>query len=262
MLEPDEKPFADYLRDVDSMLVGVSAQQRNEIRRELLAHLEDVAAEQGSSANDAVFQEQVIADLGASQDLGLAFYEVHHGSHEVAKRVFDLCIVIVFLMVLAPLFLLVAVLIKLDSRGPILYQDRRIGRNGRRFALYKFRSMFVECGKLPPERRVTRVGLVLRKTSLDELPQLFNVLKGEMSVVGPRPAAPGDIRLAIPQWRCVLALRPGLTGPEVCGGVARGDVQKQIEASLHYAGKQSLLYDLRLLGRTLGMLVRPRARFR
>src|SRR5581483_250754 len=92
MLEPDEKPFADYLRDVDSMLVGVSAQQRNEIRRELLAHLEDVAAEQGSSANDAVFQEQVIADLGASQDLGLAFYEVHHGSHEVAKRVFDLCI--------------------------------------------------------------------------------------------------------------------------------------------------------------------------
>lgn len=257
---PENGDFTRYLRDVESMLIGVPTQQRAIIRQELLAHLEDMAAEQGKDATNCTLQEAVIASLGSAHDLGLAFYEVHRRRYEEMKRIFDVSVALLFLAVLSPLLLLISLLIKLDSPGPIFYRDRRIGRNGQRFALYKFRSMVVGCGKLPLERRVTHIGTWLRRTSLDELPQFFNVLRGEMSIVGPRPATPGAAYLTIPQGRCLLALRPGLTGPAVSQHVGGNDAQGQLAAAFSYLEKQSLRYDTTLVLKTLGKLLLPGSR--
>ena len=135
------------------------------------------------------------------------------------KRIFDVVVSFVGLVVLLPVLLVIGLLIKLDSPGPVFFCQERVGQNGRIFKLYKFRSMedgavhrgaglFVD--KNDP--RITRVGRVLRRTSLDELPQLFNVLRGELSLVGPRPALPYQVAKYNQRQRRRLAVRPGVTG--------------------------------------------------
>ena len=135
------------------------------------------------------------------------------------------------LLVLAPLFLMVSVLIKLDSPGAVLYRSTRVGRDGRPFTLYKFRSMVAGAALCGPaitadqDTRVTRIGRMLRRTKIDELPQLVNVLLGDMSLVGPRPEDPRYVALYSPEQRAVLAARPGITSP----------------ASLRYRSEEGLL---------------------
>jgi lipopolysaccharide/colanic/teichoic acid biosynthesis glycosyltransferase len=136
----------------------------------------------------------------------------------MAKRVLDVCGAVLALLVALPLLLIVAVAIKLDSPGPVFFTQRRVGRDGGLFRLYKFRSMVVGSdagpaitGKKDP--RTTRIGRLIRPMRIDELPQLFNVLKGDMSLVGPRPEAPEFVEAYTPEQRQVLALRPGITGP-------------------------------------------------
>jgi len=136
-----------------------------------------------------------------------------------SKRLFDLFWTILGLLVLWPLFLLVALLIKLDDGGPVFFRQERVGYKGRLFRIWKFRTMVVDAEKIGKpltvgrDPRITRVGYWLRKFKLDELPQLFNVLAGEMSLVGPRPEVPKYVALYTPGQRRVLDLVPGITDP-------------------------------------------------
>lgn len=135
------------------------------------------------------------------------------------KRLFDVTASALGLLILAPLFGLIAAAIRLDSPGPIFHRAVRVGRSGREFILFKFRTMVVHAAQVGPgitissDPRVTRVGRILRRWKLDELPQLFNVVRGEMSIVGPRPEDPRYVALYTPEQREVLAVRPGITSP-------------------------------------------------
>lgn len=136
-----------------------------------------------------------------------------------AKRIFDLCLVIPGLILLSPVLLLLALCVKLDSRGPIFFRQIRTGFKGKPFSILKFRSMIVNAEKqglqitASGDSRITRVGRILRKTKLDELPQLFNVARGEMSLVGPRPEVPRYTQLYTPEQAQVLDYLPGITDP-------------------------------------------------
>ncbi len=135
------------------------------------------------------------------------------------KRLFDITASALGLLILAPLLALIALAIRLDSAGPIFHRAVRVGRNGCEFTLYKFRTMVVNATQIGPgitisgDPRVTRVGRLLRRWKLDELPQLLNVLRGEMSLVGPRPEDPRYVALYTTEQREVLRVRPGITSP-------------------------------------------------
>jgi lipopolysaccharide/colanic/teichoic acid biosynthesis glycosyltransferase len=135
----------------------------------------------------------------------------------IAKRTFDILFAGIGIVILLPIFLAIAIWIKLDSPGPILFRQTRIGRFGQEFKIYKFRTMVVNAEALgqqitaTDDRRITRSGQFLRKYKLDELPQLFNVLTGEMSLVGPRPEVPKYVALYTPEQRRVLDVPPGIT---------------------------------------------------
>jgi len=133
------------------------------------------------------------------------------------KRTFDFLFSAFFLLILSPVFLLIALLIKLDSPGPVFHRAARVGKDGEPFRLYKFRSMAADAASKGPgithqgDPRVTRVGHWLRRFKLDELPQLINVCKGEMSLVGPRPEDPRYVAMYTPEQRRLLSVRPGIT---------------------------------------------------
>ena len=133
------------------------------------------------------------------------------------KRLFDVVAAVVGLLVLSPLFALVALAIKLTSRGPVFFRQERVGRDFQTFRIYKFRTMVVDAPRLGGQitagrdPRITSIGHLLRKTKLDELPQLLNVLSGEMSLVGPRPEVPKYVEMFRPQFAEVLSVRPGIT---------------------------------------------------
>ena len=135
----------------------------------------------------------------------------------MSKRLFDVLAAVAGLLVLSPLFALVALAIKLTSSGPVYFRQERVGRDFRPFRIYKFRTMVVDAPKLGGQitagrdPRITSIGHLLRKTKLDELPQLLNVLSGEMSLVGPRPEVPKYVEMFRPQFAEVLSVRPGIT---------------------------------------------------
>jgi len=137
----------------------------------------------------------------------------------LSKRLFDLFWTLAGLCLLWPIFLLIALLIRLDDGGPVFFRQERVGHKGKPFHIWKFRTMVVDAEKLGMpitigrDPRITSVGFWLRKYKLDELPQLFNVLTGEMSLVGPRPEVPDYVALYTPEQRAVLELRPGITDP-------------------------------------------------
>lgn len=166
------------------------------------------------------------------------------------KRLCDLLAAVLFLLPAAPIMLLVAVLIRLDSPGPILYGAPKVGRRGKRFGMLRFRT--VDLGKpayLPMEERMTRVGRMIRKRSLDDLPNLLNLLWGDLSLVGPRPTEPERVDLADPVWQQILAVRPGLISPAILALGRRYNgsphaLKQQLE--LEYVQTHSLQLDLHL----------------
>ena len=196
----------------------------------------------------------------------------------VAKRLFDLAVG-GFLTVLAlPVVGLVALAIKLDSPGPVLFRQRRVGENGRLFLMFKFRSMV--CGaegiqseineaneagevvhKKPDDPRVTRVGRFIRSTSLDELPQLFNVLKGEMSLVGPRPEMPWLVDEYEPWQRTRFAVPQGITGWWQVNGRSDKLMHMHTEEDLYYVQNYSLLLDVQILWKTIWVVLRRRGAY-
>lgn len=192
------------------------------------------------------------------------------------KRTFDFLASFFGLLLLSPLILCIAVWVKCDSKGPIFYRQVRVGKDGREFKLFKFRSMRVGADRTglltlgDRDPRVTRSGFWLRKTKLDELPQLFNVLVGDMSLVGPRPEVPKYVALYTPEQREVLSVRPGITDtaslemrneaelmaqqvdPE--GYYVNVQIPLKIKLAKEYIAQQSLLSDLKLIVRTIGVM--------
>lgn len=179
------------------------------------------------------------------------------GFYRAVKRFLDVTASFLGLVLLSPLLLAVSILIKIDSRGPVIFRQKRIGRNGKVFEIYKFRSMCVGAEKTGSgvysgkgDARVTRIGKILRATSIDELPQLLNILKGEMSFVGPRPP------LAYHPWKFeeytdfqkrMFEVRPGITGWAQVNGRKDVEWHKRIELNVWYVDHMSLLLDIKIM---------------
>lgn len=196
----------------------------------------------------------------------------------MAKRFFDLVVASLGLIILAPLFLFVAVLIRLDSPGHVLYRGDRIGEAGVPFKICKFRTMVTNADRMGPalthgrDPRITRVGRILRQWKLDEIPQLLNVLRGEMSVVGPRPESPRYVQHYTPAQMHVLQVRPGMTGltqvrfrheetllsrcVDLEEEYIKGIMPRKLALDLEYIENQSLLLDARLIVQTFMCLFR------
>ena len=192
----------------------------------------------------------------------------------IAKRVLDLVVVVMLLVLGIPVLILAAVAIKLDSGGPVLFSQQRVGRRGRIFRIVKLRTMFVnndesahadyvarlirgeaeqQAGgmfKLTADPRITRVGSVLRKLSIDELPQVINILRGDMSVVGPRPALPREVELYDERALQRLVVRPGLTGLWQVSGRSQLTFQEMVDLDIAYWERWSLLRELMILVKT------------
>lgn len=184
-----------------------------------------------------------------------------------AKRLFDIAFSLVMLVLTSPVMLLCAAAVKLCDGGPVIYQQERLTRNGRRFCIYKFRSMIpdAEADGEPQvardgDERVTSVGRIMRKCRLDELPQLFNILKGEMSVVGPRPERPElceEYEKQFPEFRFRLSVKAGLTGYAQVTGVYDTTPCDKLKMDLMYIEKYSLLRDIQILLMTLKIILFP-----
>lgn len=186
-----------------------------------------------------------------------------------AKRVIDWATALPLLLLTLPLQLLTALLVRLDSPGPVIYSQKRVGLGGREFTLYKFRSMQQDAEKNGAQwaqvndPRVTRVGRVIRKLRIDELPQLLNVLKGDMSLIGPRPermAFVQDLEKKIPYYYLRHTVKPGVTGWAQVSypyGASEEDSRIKLEYDLYYVKNISLLFDLQIILKTIGVVIFP-----
>lgn len=179
------------------------------------------------------------------------------GFYRAVKRFLDVTASFLGLVLLSPLMLAVSILIKIDSRGPVIFRQTRIGRNGKVFEIYKFRSMCVGAEKTGSgfysgkgDARVTRIGKILRATSIDELPQLLNILKGEMSFVGPRPPLtyhPWKYEEYTDFQKRMFEVRPGITGWAQVNGRKDVEWHKRIELNVWYVDHMSLLLDIKIM---------------
>ncbi|UGQ10595.1 sugar transferase [Yinghuangia sp. ASG 101] len=174
------------------------------------------------------------------------------------RRLFDLTTAALTLLVLGPAMLAIALLVRTTMGGPVLFRQTRSGHHGREFRILKFRSMRHPRHPDEPDKdRITRLGHILRTTSLDELPQLINVLRGDMGVIGPRPTLPEQVAHYSERQRGRLAVRPGLTGWAQVQGRNALTWPERIEYDLHYVDHRGIRLDLRILWRTVGVLLRP-----
>ena len=219
-----------------------------------------------------------IAAIVAAERKRRKLSNIRHGvgrAYFIGKRLVDLTLSSVALLVFAPLIALIALLVRLDSPGPIFFRRRVVGMNGDSFDMYKFRSMveeaermldedeelkklyYVNC-KLDEDPRVTRIGKLMRITSLDEMPQLLNIFLGHMTFVGPRPIASDEIDIYGPAFERFKTVKPGITGIwQICG---RSDLpyEKRVEMDMMYINQRSLLLDLWIIASTVPAVVLKR----
>jgi lipopolysaccharide/colanic/teichoic acid biosynthesis glycosyltransferase len=195
------------------------------------------------------------------------------------KRMIDIVGSLILLILLSPLLATIAILIKLNSRGAVFYRQTRVMKWGRLFQMYKFRSMFIEADqpgndlllknemaggvtfKMKADPRITRVGRFLRRGSIDELPQLWNVLRGEMSLVGPRPPLPSEVALYSVAERRRLDVTPGITCIWQVSGRSEIPFEQQVELDVAYIDSQSLRVDLKLLLKTIPAVLMGRGAY-
>lgn len=183
--------------------------------------------------------------------------------YQIIKRITDIILGIMAFLFLLPVFFVIGILIKIESRGPVFFIQKRCGVDGAMFNIYKFRSMKIDTPDLPtdrltnPERYTTGVGRFLRKTSLDELPQLINIIKGDMSFVGPRPALYNQYQLiGIRQQLGINSIKPGLTGyAQIMGRDFISDEQK-VAYDKHYLENMSFAFDMQILFLTIFKVVK------
>ena len=194
------------------------------------------------------------------------------------KNFFDLLFSLLFLITFLPLFLIISLLIKLSSRGPIFFLQKRIGKNNIPFKCIKFRTMYPEAKdilenllnkdlalksefeathKIKNDPRITTIGKLLRKTSLDEMPQFINVLRGEMSIVGPRPIVKEEKKKYGKIFKKVSLIKPGITGLWQVSGRNKLTYRRRVMLDLNYVENYNLLMDLRILLRTFGVILFP-----
>ena len=191
--------------------------------------------------------------------------------YEVIKRIIDIVASFTGLIVLSPLMLVVSILIKLESKGEVIFKQKRVGLNGKEFYMYKFRSMVINAEELKAELesqnemsgpmfkmkddpRITKIGKFIRKTSIDELPQLINVIKGDMSLVGPRPSLPKEVK-KFEQWMMErLEVKPGLTCIWQVSGRNNIDFEDWMKLDIKYVRERSFKLDIKLILKTVLVL--------
>lgn len=199
------------------------------------------------------------------------------------KRLFDVMVSLAILLFFSPFFLLAAILVRLSSKGPLFFSHERVGKEGKAFRCYKFRTMYENAQerlepllaanpglmqewktffKLKQDPRVTPIGKVLRKTSLDELPQLWNVLKGDMSVVGPRPMTEHEVRHYLKEKAAtILSVRPGLTSLWIVLGRNQFSLEKRIEMEEYYVLHRSFGLDCKVILQTAWVILFPKGAY-
>ena len=194
------------------------------------------------------------------------------------KRFFDILLSFIAIIVLFPFFLIIALAIKIDSPGPVIYSQKRVGKNGKQFIFYKFRSMCQDADKelaklkdkneadgpvfkIAEDPRVTRVGKFIRKNSIDEFPQLINIIKGDMSIVGPRPPLPCEVKQYTVQQMHRLDVKPGLTCYWQISGRSNISFQKWVELDLKYIKERSLWTDLKIIVKTVPAVLTKRGAY-
>ena len=194
------------------------------------------------------------------------------------KYLFDILFSLIFLIILSPIFIFIAIFVKFSSRGPIFYAHKRIGKNKKFFNCLKFRTMhpeaddilrnllkknnlmrkeYVETHKLKNDPRITTFGKFLRKTSLDELPQFINVIRRDMSIVGPRPIIDEEVIKYGDNFDQVISIKPGITGLWQVSGRNNLSYEKRIDLDLIYVKNHNIIMDLRIIVRTLGVILFP-----
>ena len=201
--------------------------------------------------DEEIYENAITIDLSNVANKASALYSI-------SKRTMDIVSSLVGLILLSPLFLLVAILIKLDSKGPIIFKQIRIGKNSKPFYIYKFRSMKIDAPNLSTEEFInasdftTKVGKFIRKTSIDELPQLVNILKGDMSIVGPRPVIEREVRLLEIRKECnVDSILPGITGLAQINGRDNIDDYEKVQYDFEYLSKRNLVLDIKIIINTV-----------
>ena len=190
-------------------------------------------------------------------------------SYLIFKRIMDFILSFIALVILSPILLIISLFIKIDSDGPVIYKHYRLGKNGKVIGVYKFRTMvknadevirnftkeqkeeYEKFFKLENDPRITRVGDFLRKTSLDELPQILNILKGEMSIIGPRPVVLDEIKKFGNLKNKYLSVLPGLTGWWACNGRSSTTYEERINLEMYYIDNQSLKLDIECFFKTI-----------
>ena len=190
------------------------------------------------------------------------------------KRVFDLVISTIGLIILSPIFLILAIIVKLDSKGPVFFAHTRYGKNGKKFKMYKFRTMYEnaqdmindftpeqmkewkENFKLQDDPRITKVGKFLRKTSLDELPQIVNIMKGDLSIIGPRPVIEEELEKYGENKEKFLSVTPGLTGYWQANGRSSTTYEQRMEMELYYIDHISPKLDFKIFFKTIESVIK------
>lgn len=192
------------------------------------------------------------------------------------KRIFDILFTSILFPFLLILFILIAFLVKISSRGPVIFKQQRVGRHGKIFKIYKFRTMYcdaekklkkiletnpqahnewTERKKLKNDPRTTKIGKILRKTSLDELPQFINVIKGDMNIVGPRPYLPSEIRDMKDFSDIILSVPPGITGLWQVNGRSNTTFQERVQLDYQYVNSFSLVLDIKIILKTIKVVL-------
>lgn len=200
--------------------------------------------------------------------------EIRKKIYKVVKRITDIIGGIIGLILLSPVFLILAICIKIDSKGPVIFAHKRIGKNGKEFNMYKFRSMYKnaeemienfneeqkiewqENFKLENDPRITKVGKFLRKTSLDELPQIVNIIKGDLSIIGPRPIVDEELKKYGDNKEKFLSITPGLTGYWQANGRSNTTYEERMQMELYYIDNQSLLLDIKIFFKTIVSVIK------
>ena len=194
--------------------------------------------------------------------------------YRIVKRITDVVLATLALIMLSPVFAIIAIAIKLESKGPVFFKHTRIGKNGKIIKLYKFRSMVVnaeeliksftpeqmkeykENYKLTNDPRITKVGKFLRKTSLDELPQLLNIIKGDLSIIGPRPVVSEELKKYGYNIKKILSVTPGLTGYWAANGRSNTTYEQRMQMELFYIDNMSLKMDIKVFLKTILSVVK------
>lgn len=224
--------------------------------------------------------DTVIASTGDDRGMDHPQVASKHTSFvaPLVRRFFDIVLSTALLVVLFPVFVALAIVVTLDSKGPVLFKQYRVGENGRLFWFFKFRSMVIDAEarraaleamneasgplfKMKNDPRITRCGRWMRKYSIDELPQLLNVLRGDMSLVGPRPALPAEVAQYDEYQRLRLSVKPGITGLWQVSGRSDLSFEQSVGLDIEYIERQSLHLDFLILLKTFGAVVKGRGAY-